>query len=335
MKKEVWIEKLRALAAVAVVLIHVVQGTFVNGTEGVPLYRCLFDTSLLMSITAWAVPVFVMISGYLLLNPEKDLPVKKVKKYIGKILLILVTLGLGFCLIESFLSYRSKGLWIVVKDAVVNLISGRSWAHMWYLYMLLGLYVLTPVLRAFVKEATEETARFVMVSLFVLTIVVPTVNRIFGSSVTNFYLSPFPYVFYYLFGHYVTKLRISERSGYITGGIAFTVCVLLSALDIQAKHWIFDYDNVFLALLSMCIFFVAYQKKERPIRNERLAKMVHYVSGASFCIYLLHPLFLNVLNKGLGVMVTRFPVVLGELLFFGIAFSLSLFSYAITKRIFH
>ena len=70
-------------------------------------------------------------------------------------------------------------------------------------------------------------------------------------------------------------------------------------------------------------------------RNEVSGKMINYVSNASFCIYLIHPLFLNILNKGLGVMVTRLPVVFGEVLFFGIAFSLSLFSYAITKRIFH
>lgn len=335
MKKEVWIEKLRALAAVAVVLIHVVQGTFVNGTEGVPAYRCIFDTSFLMCISAWAVPVFVMITGYLLLNPEKEVPVKKLRKYIGRILLVLATLGLGFCLIESFWSYRGKGVWFVVKDALVNLISGRSWSHMWYLYMLLGLYVLTPVLRGFVKDASEETARFVMLSLFGATIVVPTVNVFLGSRITNFYLSSFPYIFYYLFGYYVTKLRVSVKTGYITGGISFAVCILISSLDVQAKHPVFDYDNVFLALLAMSIFFVSYKKQNKEIRNDKLGKMADYVSGASFCIYLLHPLFLNVLNKGLGVMVTDLPMVLGELLFFGIAFSLSLFTYAITKRIFH
>lgn len=335
MKKEVWIEKLRALAAVAVVLIHVVQGTFVNGTEGIPAYRCIFDTSFLMCISAWAVPAFVMITGYLLLNPKKEVPVTKIKKYIGRILLILATLGFGYCLMESVWNYRSQGVWAVAKDALVNLISGRSWSHMWYLYMLLGLYVLTPVLRGFVKDASEETAKFVMSALFAVTIVVPTVNSVFGSRITNFYLSSFPYIFYYLFGYYVTKLRVSVKAGYITGGISFAACLLISSLDVQAKHPVFDYNNVFLALLSMSIFFVAYQKKNREIRNEKLAKTVDCISGASFCIYLLHPLFLNVLNKGLGVPVTDFPVVLGELLFFGIAFSLSLFAYAITKRIFH
>lgn len=335
MKKEVWIEKLRALAATAVVFIHVVQGTYVNGLQGIPKYRCIFDTSFLMSLTAWAVPVFVMITGCLLLNPEKELPLEKLKKYIGRILLILVTLGFGFCLIESFLTYRDKGLWFVIKDAVVNLARGRSWAHMWYLYMLIGLYVLTPVLRAFVKEASGETAGFVMAALFLCTIVCPTINRVVQVDFTNFYLPSYPYVFYYLFGYYVTKLRIPVKYGYMAGGIAFAACLSVSALDVQAKHWMFDYDNVFLALLAMSIFYVAYSKKENGFRNEVSGKMINYVSNASFCIYLIHPLFLNILNKGLGVMVTRLPVVFGEVLFFGIAFSLSLFSYAITKRIFH
>ena len=179
MKKEVWIEKLRVFAAIAVVLIHVVQGTYGNGMQEVPPYRRIVDTSILMSCSSWAVPVFIMITGYLLLNPQKDLTIGKIKKYIGRILLVLVTLGLFFCLVESMITCRSNGIGYVIKDAVIHLISGRSWAHMWYLYMLVGLYVLTPVLRGFVKEASGETFDFVMLCLFLLAFVCPTINRAF------------------------------------------------------------------------------------------------------------------------------------------------------------
>ena len=335
MKKEAWIEKLRVVATMAVVLIHVVHGTYVNGMSDVPMYRRIFDTSILMSCSGWAVPVFIMITGYLLLNPQKDLPIGKVKKYIGRILLVLVTLGLGFCLIESFITSRSNGIGYVIKDAVVHLISGRSWAHMWYMSMLVGLYVLTPVLRAFVKEASKETLDFVMLCLFLLTIVCPTINKAFGSSITNFYLSSFTYVFFYLFGYYVTTLHFPIRYGYVTGILSFVICVIVSAVKPEVRHAVFDYDNVFLALFSMSIFFVAYQRRRKPAGNENTGKMIEYISGASFCIYLLHPVFLNILNKGLGLYVIHFPVILGELLFFAIAFSLSLLSYEITKRIFH
>lgn len=335
MKKELWIEKLRVFAAMAVVLLHVVQGTFVNGLDGIPVYRSIVDTAFLMSCCSWAVPVFVMISGYLLLNPEKELPLQKVKRYIGRVLLILVTLGFGFCLIESFLTYRSNGLGFVLRDAAVNLISARSWNHMWYLYMLVGLYILTPVLRAFVKDASEESANFVLLALFVFTLVVPTINRICGSKITNFYLFSSPYVFYYLSGYYLPRLRIPMKFVYIAGGFGFVVCLLTSAFDLQTKHPVFDYNNVFLALLSLSIFFVAYQKKDREIKNRRLEWLVNYISGASFCIYLVHTVFLNIVNKGLGLFVTDFPIVLGEALLFGISFLLSLLTYEITKKIFH
>ena len=335
MKKEVWIEKLRVFAAIAVVLIHVVQGTYGNGMSGIPLYRSIFDVSILMSCSGWAVPVFIMITGYLLLNPQKDLPVEKVKKYIGRILLVLATLGLFFCLIESFITCRSNGMGYVIKDAVIHLVTGRSWAHMWYLYMLVGLYVLTPVLRAFVKEASGKTFDFVMLCLFLLTIACPTINKAFGISITNFYLSSFPYVFYYLFGYYVTTLRFPKKYGYAAGALSFAVCVVASAVQPEVKHAVHDYNNVFLALLSMSIFFVAYQNRKKTDGNETAGKVIRYISDASFCIYLLHPVFLNILNKGLGLYVTQFPVILGELLFFAIAFSLSLLGYEITKRIFH
>jgi len=334
-KNEAWIEKLRVLATIAVILIHVVQGTYVNGISGIPLYRCIFDTSLLMSLTSWAVPVFVMITGYLLLNPEKDLPIAKLKKYIGRMLLILATLGLGYCVIESFMKAHEKGLLFVCKDAVIHLLSGKSWSHMWYVYMLIGLYVLTPVLRAFVKEASGETVRFVMVCLFLLTILCPTINRALGSSLTNFYVFSFPYVFYYLFGYYATKLKPVTKFLYIIGFAAFAVCVLCSSLQPAVRHAVFEYDSAMLAVLAMSIFLIAFRNKEKEIKNKKLAAAADYIAKSSFCIYLVHPVFLNVLNKGFHVYITQFPIILGEFLFFIVAFCMSLLTYMAAKRIFH
>lgn len=336
MKKEIWLEKLRVLATIAVVLIHVVQGSFVNGTAGVSVYRCMFDTSFLMGSTSWAVPVFVMISGYLLLDPEKELPVAKIKKYILRMLGVLVTVGLGFCVMESVVNYHENGVFFVLKDAVVNLICGRSWAHMWYVYMLVGLYMLTPVLRAFVKESSEETAKFVLFSLFVLTIAFPTVSRVLGVNVTNFYLSAFPYLFYYLFGHYVKKLTFSVTYGYVSGILAFLVCVCISSLQIEPRHPVYYYDSVFLALLSMSIFFVAYKNRDRQGKkeeNEKTIRLINYIAERSFWIYLSHPVVFNLLNKGFEIYVTQFPVVLGELLFFAVALFFSLLTYEIMVRL--
>ncbi len=336
MKKEIWLEKLRVLATIAVVLIHVVQGSFVNGTAGVPVYRCMFDISFLMGITSWAVPVFVMISGYLLLDPEKELPVAKIKKYILRMLGVLVTVGLGFCVMESVVNYHENGVFFVLKDAVVNLICGKSWAHMWYVYMLVGLYVLTPVLRAFVKESSEEAAKFVLLSLFVLTIICPTISRVVDVDVTNFYLSAFPYIFYYLFGHYVKKLTFSATYGYVSGILAFFACVCISSFQIEPRHPVYYYDSVFLAVLSMSIFFVAYKNRDhqgKKEENEKTMRLINYIGKRSFWIYLSHPVVFNLLNKGLDIYVTQFPVVLGELLFFAAAAIFCLVSYEIIIRL--
>lgn len=43
-----------------------------------------------------------------------------------------------------------------IAIVLLHVVAGHSWVHMWYIYMLIGLYMLTPVLRSFVKIADEK-----------------------------------------------------------------------------------------------------------------------------------------------------------------------------------
>ena len=67
-----FLDVLRVLATCAVVLMHVLTGaTDVTDASIVPEYRSLLLS--VMDLVTWCVPIFLLISGYLFLNPERTL----------------------------------------------------------------------------------------------------------------------------------------------------------------------------------------------------------------------------------------------------------------------
>ncbi len=333
MKKEMWIEKLRVLATVAVIFIHVVGISYVNEPNGVSQYRRFFDQSLLMLLSYWAVPVFLMITGYLLLNPEKDISSVKIIKYVKRMLLVLLIFGLIYCLIESFVKYRNEDVKKVIPDAIINLLTGNSWDHMWYIYMLIGIYILTPIIRAYIRVASDKELKGLLIVLFVMTIIVPSIGSYTGIYVSNMNLFYAPYVFYYLFGYSVKKVNISIKKWIIIGICGVMGALISIVIGKPQANSVFAYNNICIALIAMSLFSVSYLRYKTESVKEMQSKIIEFISKRSFCIYLVHPFFLNILVKVMHIYSTDLPIVIGEAFFWGIAMLGSLIAYEILSRL--
>lgn len=311
-----WIVSLRAISAAAIVLLHVVAGWESGG--GIPLgIRWYIDDVFIQLLVRWAVPCFIMISGSLLLNPQKELELHKVMRYIGRMFAVLITFGLGFCFIETYMNgtHDIKGLIIV---SLKNLAEGKSWSHMWYIYMLIGLYMITPMLRVFVKGTSEKTYRFTLLVLFVFTILIPTIGRITGLEIETFIPIGTSYLFYYLMGYYLSKRDVNRTIMLalgVSGILGLVITCVMQSEDIQIGT---EPDNIFVAMYAVTIFAIA--GKSVWLAKAADSKIIKSVSKYSFGIYILHPMFLNILNKGLGVFPDILPMLIGETAFFITAF---------------
>lgn len=198
--RKAWIVSLRAIACMSIVLLHVVS-TWVEGSQKtVNGMRYYMDLVIIQVLVRWAVPCFVMISGYLLLDISKNIDIRKLCKYIGKMLLVLITIGYLFCIIELVVNGERNAS--IIVTGLINLISGNSWAHMWYVYMMIGLYIVTPICRHFVAHAGEAEWKYTIVGLFIVCILIPTINDYSGLTITQFLIRN-PYIFYYLVGYYL------------------------------------------------------------------------------------------------------------------------------------
>ena len=101
-----WIDDLRVLACFAVIMIHVIAG-WTDSVNNLQLsnFRWFIDNVLFQVLIKYAVPVFIMISGYLLLNPQKEIGFSRIKKYVFRMVAVIWIFGTGFSLIENILNY--------------------------------------------------------------------------------------------------------------------------------------------------------------------------------------------------------------------------------------
>lgn len=287
-----YFEWARAFGALGIVVLHVFIA-ICNETPspGVSMGRWLVYRELGMVLSRWCVPVFLMVSGALLLDPAKELGLPKLRRYVGRMLFIICTFGLAFALMQEYVD-QGPG-WGMVLVSLRDLVFEQSWDHLWYVYAMVGIYALTPLLRAFVARASRGEYRWTLAWLLAFCFAVPTLNSLLGWSLTAFCLTIPCYFTYYLMGHYVhTYLRFDWR--WAVAGLA---CV-------AAMGWLVAWGTprgdveagLFYAPGSplLCVYAVAIFLGLRrlldavPIRSVPAAAVL---ARYSFGVYLIHPLF--------------------------------------------
>ena len=135
---------IRAISCIAICILH----TFFAAVSIFQPEKGLYAASYAVrNAMYFAVPCFVMVTGALLLDPAREIGFSKLfGRYIRRILLALVIFTLLFALFDAVTKGETVGP-AALKDWLFALFFDKSWAHMWYLYMLLGLYLLLPFYR--------------------------------------------------------------------------------------------------------------------------------------------------------------------------------------------
>lgn len=142
---------LRCLAALAVVTLHCSGATLAAED---PASARFFILNLLDGGTRWAVPMFVMLSGMFLLDPDRPMPARKWLGHLGRVALALLLWGFFYALWDARGAHLGLE-WFL--EALISMVTGRLHYHLWYLPMLLGLYLLLPSLRALVRGGSRRT----------------------------------------------------------------------------------------------------------------------------------------------------------------------------------
>ncbi len=196
-----YLDILRWFAASIVVLHHVASGI----VDTVPEQMMAMELNIygmIKNITTVGVPIFLMISGSLMLDPKKEIGIERtLKHYVPRILVVLFLFGVPFAVMELIVNEGGFSPMMLVEGFFLTL-AGNTWAHMWYLYELAGIYLLTP----FLKEIIKGGKRFLEYGLalgFLFFSLFPMIERVFGIHVGIVYQLTGIYLFYYMFGYYL------------------------------------------------------------------------------------------------------------------------------------
>ena len=256
------------------------------------------------NIMMWAVPCFVMVTGALLLDPDRSLSIKKLfSRYILRAALSIVVFTVVFYAFDLWLG----GRWPRLSDipAVLRkLYTNDSWSHMWYLYMLIGLYLLMPAFRLVTAGADARTIRYLVLVGFIFLLVLPTAGTIFKIS-SGFYITIYTvYPFYLFLGYALHKriIRIPRWLGAPMAAAGILATILLTRLQILQgigadviPKLTGNYSFVVICLMAAGVFSLLQPKEKAAGQPVREAKLLIFLDQHSFGIYLLHYLVLKLI----------------------------------------
>ena len=297
---EHWIDLARAVCAVGVIAIHVFAGF---DFSAVPPVRLALWQTLQIVLGRFAVPAFLLITGYLTLDPARTVDLNKVKSHVMRLLLLLGTFGLAFCVIEAF---ATKGISLSsIASAVYALLCGNSWDHMWYLYVLLGLWLLMPLWRYLATTCSREEYRWVLIVLFICTLCIYCIDWVIWIDLYSPVAIGIPAPFYLLMGGYVRRF-VPERVGRLREAAfaSLVILVVLSAGYTVARGnyavYFVHYSNPLIAVFALAVLDELRNLDIEALRRQKWWLAVELISRESLGIYILHPVLINVAYKALG-----------------------------------
>lgn len=312
-----YLDMLKIIACFAVVMIHTTAENWY--TQEITTHWLINNAYNAMS--KWAVPLFVMVSGALFLS--KDIPLKKLfTKYILKMLILLFVWGmLYWCFAAKSISIE------VLIDSLKKILSGKVYSHLWYLFMLIGLYLITPIIRGFVKNADRTVLFYSIFLLFAIQVILPYFTSDIASLSTfikAFKISPLSeYLLYYLAGYYISSFEIKKWKRIVLYSVAFSVMtamVIISnvvSLRQGSAYSICGYFSIGVSLTAFAMFLF-FKHAEDFIGRTKVKNVVSFIAPLTFGIYLLHfsvikvftqfGIHSNMINPIIGAPVSAFLV---------------------------
>lgn len=291
-----WLNDMRILAALAIISVHytiTVQG-LIPDTQGLAYW----SANVYASFSFWGVPVFVMISGAILLNPEKEYSsiLSFYKKRVNRLLIPILFWTL-FYLIWSIAKNSFLGREYTLDTLLNDLLIGRPFYHMWYLYMVIGLYLFTPFLKKIVKYSSYKELLFLTFMLFVISLTAFGSGSIFPHH-SNVFILMFPIYLSYFFAGY---LIIESRKQFDTK-ILLLLFISFGLITLAGRHFningsgLYFYNNfsVFIIGMSVTLMFLIknlHYKYDFP--SHIIAKVASFSLGA----YLVHPAVIDIIKR--------------------------------------
>lgn len=300
-KRIIYFDILRIIAIFAVIMVHVSAQNWYK-TNVFSFEWNVFN--IYDSIFKGGALIFVMISGALFLNSNYSIE-KIYKKNISKILIVFAI----WSLIYTFLFYKYHTL----NDFMISFSRGEY--HLWFLYMITGLYILVPFLKKIVED--EYLMKYFFILSFIFSIIFKPLKSLFIILKLDFLKSVLftnildkldmnfvlGYSFYFVLGYFLHKIIIDEKKMKylcilgVLGALSTIIFTALISRYLGKPNGVF-YNSFGINILLKIVFIFLVVKNfcENFQFTDKQIDIIIKLSKYSFGIYLVHVLVLKYLK---------------------------------------
>lgn len=302
--REIYFDYLRILSVFCVIGIHVACiNWYTTPINNISFHIANFYDSLFR----FSVPIFIMISGALFLDSKKEINIKKL--YLKNILRLVIALlfwSLIYSIFENIIITQNISIQSLKKT-----ISGffNSHYHLWFLNILIGIYLMIPILKI-ISENKKAEEYFIILSFIFASFLpfisnISIINKILNTNIFNISIPlGINYTGYFLLGHYLNNYKLENKKEiaiYILGALSliFTIIItsIISIYKGKPTDYFYNYllPNIYFISTSIFILFKYHISKISILKKYN--NIIIKLSNLTFGIYLIHDFFIIILKK--------------------------------------
>ncbi len=272
-KRNYNIDLLRIFSCIMIIALH--ETGFV--------YPYYFKWTCLQSVIRPCLWVFCAISGYYLLNSKDDIK-SFYKKRLKKILIPFVIYSFFLLFANNIINHQPI-FTNLNKSFLFNLYRGENSGHLWFIYSLLGIYLIIPFLKKMVEHLTNNQ---LLVLLFIMYFFIGINPEIESFGLSTKIVMPLNSVmlFYFILGYYISKLKVNKK-GFIILSVFEVINILSIVLFLRNANFIKAtlYTSSFNMIFGVVYYFIFFDKLKIP---KKLNNIIDFISNRTYAIYIIH-----------------------------------------------
>lgn len=301
-----YIDILRAIACISVIMIHASARYVVSDFGSFNFWVAdIFD-----GISRIGVPLFLMISGALLLDENYVFQKEKHKKHILRLIGFFLFWSVFYCITFDIIGQLVvKHQPVVFRLLILSLITGP--AHLWFMYLIVGLYLIVPLLRLWVTDKNKRYVEYFLVLSAFFTFCIPNIidiaclyhdsflvlNDVLEDCLQLRYVGG--YTAYFLLGWYMHNYALEQKRRmmlYVLGVMGSMVSIVGTyILSVTNGRSVLMYDNLSLnVLFPAAAVFVFIKTRYHSIHRPHC--IIESVQKNSFGIYAVHLFWVEALH---------------------------------------
>lgn len=304
--KEIYVDLIRTVAIAAVILLHASGEWTITSLQLSQMSKLQLvgwsTVDLYQTLARIGVPLFIMLTGALLLQPSKNESLSTFfKKRWARIGLPVLFWSAAYFAWDFLVMHYPCNLTVIAAG-----ILDGPYTQFWYIYVLIGLYLLTPILRVFVAHADETLLKYFVILWLVGVAIIPVLGLVTPLTLnTNVFLIT-GFVGYFVLGTYVllVQMRRSTISSFMIFGFALTaITTYLLAATVGGEEMYFfqQYFSPTVVLASVMLFLLLLAFKPPSIEKanpSKVNKLLAAISQNTLAIFLFHVMILESLENG-------------------------------------